>query len=159
MIWVGVMLEMLNYRLVMSFAFLVFFLIFLLFFFCAGHRLPAKCKLVASCQYSLSLSLSLFNTDIIHTVGPMDEDDSSLKSCYQNCLRIVTEKNFKSVVNQCHLIRLNSQSKYNKYNAKWLQAIILQLQTCFAMRTAEIFQKFNPLRMQLVAFFTVNGAV
>ena len=36
--------------------------------------------------------------DVIHTVGPVGEQEGKLRSCYTKCLNLVKEHNLKSVV-------------------------------------------------------------
>lgn len=71
-------------------------------------------------------------SDIIHTVGPMGEDSKSLKSCYENCLRELTQLELRSIVSthnpgnnlRCFLCFLNAV--IHQLFVSWLQCNSMQ---------------------------------
>lgn len=55
-------------------------------------------------DFSLSLAVSLYFTDVIHTVGPIvhgsvgEREEQALRNCYYNCLHTATKNHLRTVV-------------------------------------------------------------
>lgn len=41
---------------------------------------------------------SIFDPDVLHTVGPMDDNEQKLRSCYTRCLQLTLENEIRSLV-------------------------------------------------------------
>ena len=56
-------------------------------------------SIVYTTQMFQSISRSFYVClDVIHTVGPIGEQEGKLKSCYTKCLQLVKQHNLQSVV-------------------------------------------------------------
>lgn len=70
----------------------------------AGPDLKSECETLNGChtgEAKLSGGYKLPAKYVIHTVGPKGENAPSLKKCYESCLKIMTEHQFKSIAFPC----------------------------------------------------------
>ncbi|KAG0004497.1 O-acetyl-ADP-ribose deacetylase macrod1 [Modicella reniformis] len=70
----------------------------------AGKELLAECRTLNGCDTGnakITLGYKLPSAHVIHTVGPMGEYPTPLKSCYKSVLEIVKEKKLESVAFCC----------------------------------------------------------
>jgi len=66
----------------------------------AGPQLVEECRTLHGCptgQAKITLGYNLPAKHVIHTVGPIGENEEALRSCYENVLRIVKEKHLTTV--------------------------------------------------------------
>jgi len=66
----------------------------------AGPRLVEECRTLHGCptgQAKITAGYNLPSKHVIHTVGPIGENEPALRSCYENVLRIVKEQKLKTV--------------------------------------------------------------
>ncbi|XP_040572800.1 macro domain-containing protein PG1779 isoform X1 [Lepeophtheirus salmonis] len=73
----------------------------------SGYKLPAKCEyklyisfLYLLFQFSYYIPINLF-TDVIHTVGPQDQDPDILRSAYRNSMELLMSKGLRSIAFPC----------------------------------------------------------
>jgi len=66
----------------------------------AGPQLVEECRTLHGCptgQAKITLGYNLPSKHVIHTVGPIGENEEALRSCYESVLRIVKEKHLTTV--------------------------------------------------------------
>lgn len=66
----------------------------------AGPQLLAECRTLGGCETGhakITAGYKLPAKHVIHTVGPIGENEAALKSCYESVLRIVHEKKLETV--------------------------------------------------------------
>ncbi|KAJ8960029.1 hypothetical protein NQ318_009466 [Aromia moschata] len=70
----------------------------------AGPYLKEECKTLGGCptgEAKITGGYKLPAKYVIHTVGPKGEKPVDLKSCYLNCLKIMLDKNLRSIAFPC----------------------------------------------------------
>ena len=71
----------------------------------AGDHLKEACKQYAPCKIGNAVKtpgFKLYSSHVIHTVGPQDKNESKLRECYENSLKIVfDEDNLRSIAFPC----------------------------------------------------------
>lgn len=70
----------------------------------AGPLLQAECNSLNGCptgDAKITGGYKLPAKYVIHTVGPQDKSADKLESCYENCFKIIKEKNIKTVAFPC----------------------------------------------------------
>ena len=66
----------------------------------AGPQLVEECRTLHGCptgQAKITAGYRLPARHVIHTVGPIGENEEALRSCYENVLRIVKERRLRTV--------------------------------------------------------------
>ncbi|XP_070578284.1 ADP-ribose glycohydrolase MACROD2-like isoform X2 [Ptychodera flava] len=70
----------------------------------AGSFLKKECTLLDGCETGdakITSGYKLPAKHVIHTVGPIGENQSKLKSCYERCLMILKENKLRSLAMPC----------------------------------------------------------
>ncbi|XP_075987650.1 macro domain-containing protein RSc0334-like [Anticarsia gemmatalis] len=70
----------------------------------AGPLLQAECDTLGGCPTGDAKATCAYNLParyVIHTVGPQDGSPTKLESCYEKCLALTKENNFRSIAFPC----------------------------------------------------------
>ncbi|CAM1331641.1 MACROD2 (predicted) [Pycnogonum litorale] len=70
----------------------------------AGPSLKIECSTLSGCETGgakITFGYQLPANYVIHTVGPVGEIKTKLRSCYERCLKLTKENNLKSVAFPC----------------------------------------------------------
>ena len=70
----------------------------------AGPQLKEECRKVGGCptgEARITSGHKLPAKHVIHTVGPMNRSEKALRSCYDNCFKIMLEQKLRSIAFCC----------------------------------------------------------
>jgi len=126
----------------------------------AGPQLVEECRTLHGCptgQAKITLGYNLPAKHVIHTVGPIGENEEALRSCYESVLRIVKEKHLTTVaicgistgiygypVEKAARVALGTVRKWlqQKENRDCVQRILF---VTFTPRETEVYNNLMPI--------------
>jgi len=126
----------------------------------AGPQLVEECRTLHGCptgEAKITAGYRLPSKHVIHTVGPIGENEEALRSCYENVLRIVKERHLSTVaicgistgiygypVEKAARVALGTVRSWlqNPENRKCVQRILF---VTFTQRETDVYNKLMPI--------------
>jgi len=126
----------------------------------AGPQLVEECRTLHGCptgEAKITLGYNLPAKHVIHTVGPIGENEVALRSCYENVLRIVKERHLRTVaicgistgiygypVEKAAHVALGTVRKWlqDRKNRNLIQRIVF---VTFTPRETEVYNSLMPV--------------
>jgi len=132
----------------------------------AGPQLVEECRTLHGCptgQAKITAGYRLPSKHVIHTVGPIGENEEALRSCYENVLKIVKERHLRTVaicgistgiygypVEKAARVALSTVRKWLQ-NAENRNSVDRILFVTFTARETEVYNNLMPV------FFPPSG--